>query len=151
MDPANPTTEHMLKGASRLRFRSPEDSLPEVRHGIHRWWWEFLRLSKDYWLLCQTSQRRRPETQDREFARVYRAFGDVYSMSFDDWWLDRGSWVFREREAFPKVAQLPRDIKDRIRQRLLSDHIWVDIPLKLSRRTIQRQLGKILDAYEELR
>ena len=108
-------------------------------------------MSKDYWLLCQTSQRHRPETQDREFARVYRAFGDVYSMSFDDWWLDRGSWVFRERQAFPKVAELPRGNKDRARHRLLQDHIWVDIPLKLSRRTIQRQLGKILDAYEELR
>ncbi len=151
MNTSSIPTEHVLKGASRLRFRSPEESLPEVRQGIHRWWWEFLRLSKDYWLLCQTSRKHRPETQDRVLARIYRAFGDVYSTSFDDWWLDRGSWVFREREAFPKVVDLPRDLRERSRHRLVPDHVWVDIPLKLSRRTIQRQLGRILDVYEELR
>ena len=125
--------------------------MPEVREGIHRWWWEFLRLSKDYWLLCQTSQRHRPETQDRQFARVYRAFGDIYATNFDDWWIERGSWVFREREAFPKVVELPRNPRERVSHKLLEDHIWVDIPLKLSRRTIQRQLGRILDAYDEQR
>jgi hypothetical protein len=144
-------SEHLLKGASRLRFRRPEESLEAVREGVHRWWWEFLRLSKDYWLVCQTSQRHLIATQDRKLAKVYRAFGDIYNCSFDEWWLDRGSWVFRERERFPKVTELPRDIRERARQRLQPDHMWVDIPLKLSRRTIQRQIGKLLDAYEDQR
>ena len=151
MESSKAPPEHLLKGGPRLRFRHPEESLPQVREGIQRWWWEFLRLSKDYWLLCQTSQRHRPETQDRQFARVYRAFGNVYATNFDDWWLDRGSWVFREREAFPTVLELPRDPRERGKHKLLEDHLWVDIPLKLSRRTIQRQLGKILDAYDEKR
>ncbi len=149
--------EHLLKGvarqrgAPRLRFRSAEDSLEAVREGVHRWWWEFLRLSKDYWLVCQTSQRPRVATQDREMARVYRAFGDVYNCTFDEWWLDRGSWVFREREQFPKVTEVARRPTERTSLQMGEDHIWVDIPLKLSRRTIQRQLGRILDAYDELR
>ena len=147
----NQSPEHLLKGAPRLRFRNAEDSLEAVREGVHRWWWEFLRLSKPYWLVCQTSQRPRVATQDRELARVYRAFGDVYSCTFDEWWLDRGSWVFREREQFPKVKEVARAPRERPSQNVAGDHIWVDIPLKLSRRTIQRQLGRILDAYDQLR
>lgn len=147
----NQAVEHLLKGTPRLRFRNAKDSLEAVREGVHRWWWEFLRLSKDYWLVCQTSQRPRTATRDRELARVHRAFGDVYNCTFDEWWVDRGSWVFREREQFPKVKEVARRPSERPTQHMAADHIWVDIPLKLSRRTIQRQLGRILDAYDELR
>lgn len=154
---SNQTPEHLLKGiprlrgVPRLRFRNAEDSLEAVREGVHRWWWEFLRLSKDYWLVCQTSQQHRIATKDRELAKVYRAFGDVHDCTFDEWWIDRGSWVFREREQFPKVKEVVRRPQERPTQHMAADHIWVDIPLKLSRRTIQRQLGKILDAYDEMR
>lgn len=147
----NQSAEHLLKGTPRLRFRSAADSLEAVREGVHRWWWEFLRLSKHYWLVCQTSQRPKVATQDRQLARVYRAFGDVYNCTFDEWWLDRGSWVFREREQFPKVKEVARAPRERPSQNVAGDHVWVDIPLKLSRRTIQRQLGRILDAYDQLR
>ena len=147
----NSNPEHLLKGLGRVRFRNAEDSLLEAREGVHRWWWEFLHLSKDYWLVCQTSQRHRPETQDRELARVYRAFGDIYNCTFDEWWLNRGTRVFREQEKFPRVKEVPRHPRERSEHKMLGDHIWVDIPLKLSRRTLQRQIGKILDAYEDLR
>jgi hypothetical protein len=147
----NQSAEHLLKGASRLRFRSAADSLEAVREGVHRWWWEFLRLSKPYWLVCQTSQRTRIATQDREIIRVYRAFGDIYSCTFDEWWIDRGSWVFREREQFPKVKEVAREPRERPSQNVARDHVWVDIPLKLSMRTIQRQLGKILKEKESQR
>jgi hypothetical protein len=59
--------------------------------------------------------------------------------------------VFREQEKFPKVKEVPRQPRERIAHKMLGDHIWVDIPLKLSRRTIQKQIGKILDTYEEQR
>lgn len=150
-DLETPTPEHLLKGQSRVRFRSPEESLEVVKEGVHRWWWEFLRLSKDYWLVCQTSKNGRVETQDRELAKVYRAFGNIYDCSFEDWWTDRGSWVFRERDPFPKVKEVARNARERAAHRYEGDHIWVDIPLKLSRRTIQRQIGRLLDLYEEQR
>lgn len=143
--------EHLLKGRTRVRFSSPEDSLQEEIEGVRRWWWGFLRLSKHYWLVCQTSSTAKVETQDRQLARVYRAFGDIYSCSFEEWWLERGSWVFREKDAFPKVTAVARNPRERAQQRYLSDHLWVDIPLKLSRRTIQRQIGRILDQHEEQR
>jgi len=147
----NQPAEHLLKGTPRLRFRTAEDSLEAVREGVHRWWWEFLRLSRDYWLVCQTSQSSRIATEDGELTRVYCAFGNVYNCSFDEWWLSRGSRVFRERQQFPKVQEVARRAVERPTQNVAADRVWVDIPLKLSRRTIQRQLGRILNAYEEQR
>jgi hypothetical protein len=143
--------EHLLKGQPRVRFRSPEDSLSVAKEGVHRWWWEFLRLSKDYWLVCQTSKNGKVETQDKELAKVYKAFGNVHECTFEEWWVDRGSWVFREKDAFPKVKEVVRNPRDRASHKYLSDHIWIDIPLKLSRRTIQRQIGRILDLHEAQR
>jgi hypothetical protein len=143
--------EHLIKGGRRVRFRNAEDSLLEVREGIHRWWWEYLRLSRDYWLICQTSQLNRPETQDASLARVFRAFGDIYNCTFDDWWLERGSRVFMEREKFPRVREIARRPQERFAHKMLEDHVWLDIPLKLSMRTIQRQISKILIAHAEER
>ncbi len=144
---------HVLKGLRRLRFDTPVQSLPQVRNSVYRWWWEFLRLSKDYWMVCQISEPHQYQvsTADDQLARVYRIFGDIHSVSFDEWWIDRGYRVFEEQLKFPKVTEVERNGRERSQHRYFKDHVWIDIPLKLSRRTIQRQIGKILDQYEEQR
>jgi hypothetical protein len=148
--PPNPPEqqEHVLKGMPRLRYRHAEDSLEDARTSLRRWWWEFLRLSKDYWLVCQTSKGRpRAATEDELLRRVHRDFGDIYSCSFDEWWLDRGYRLFSEVEPFPKVKEVAKRLNERERQAPGDDKIWVEIPLKLSKRTIQKQLGKLLDQH----
>ena len=147
--PPNPPEqqEHVLKGMPRLRYRRAEDSLEDARTSLRRWWWEFLRLSKDYWLVCQTSQGMRIATEDEQLQRVYRAFGDIYSCTFDEWWLERGYRRFSEVEPFPKVKEVAKRPNERERQAPGDDKIWVEIPLKLSKRTIQKQLGKLLDQH----
>ena len=142
---------HTLKGFSQLKFKTAKESLEQAKENVRRWWWEYLRLSKDYWLICQTSKPYRVETQDERFAEIYRAWGDIYNCTFEEWWLERGPSVFREKEAFPRVTEIPRKPKERFRTKMLEDHLWIDIPLKLSKRTIQRQLGKILEAHQEQR
>lgn len=142
--------EHRLKSSNQVRFRTAHESLVQERQGVRRWWWEFLRLSQDYWLVCRTAKRRRVHTQDERLARTYRAFGDIYNCTFDEWWLDRGYKVFSERDSFPRVAELSSQLIT-AQSTKPPDHIWVDIPLKLSRRTIQRQVGKLLDQHEDLR
>jgi hypothetical protein len=138
----------VLKGMPRLRYRRPEDSLADARTSLRRWWWEFLRLSKDYWLVCQTSKGKpMAATESQELRRIYRAFGDIYACTFDEWWLDRGYRLFSEVEKFPKVQEVPRRPNERERQVPAPDKIWVEVPLKLSKRTIQKQLGKLLEKH----
>lgn len=139
--------EHVLKGMPRLRYRRPEDSLADARTSLRRWWWEFLRLSKDYWLVCQTSKGFRIATEDERLQQVYRAFGDIYSGTFDEWWLDKGYRLFSEVEQFPKVKEVPRRPNQRERQVPAEGKIWVEVPLKLSKRTIQKQLGQLLEQH----
>jgi hypothetical protein len=145
--------ELFLKGLPRRqqRHRKPDTSLQEAQNSVYRWWWEYLRLSKDYWLVCQTSERGSIKTDDQQLRRVYRGFGDIYSCTFDDWWLERGYRLFTEQEKFPKVVEVQRRPSERKRQVPAQDKIWVEVPLKLSRRTIQKQLGKLLDEYENSR
>ncbi len=142
-----------LKGLPRRqqRHRKPETSLREAQTSVYRWWWEYLRLSKDYWLVCQTSERGSVKTDDQQLRRVYRGFGDIYSCTFDDWWLERGYRLFTEQEKFPKVVEVQRRPSERKRQVPAEDKIWVEVPLKLSRRSIQKQLGNLLDEYESSR
>jgi len=151
-DDLQPADEHFLKGLPRTRrHKTPETSLLEAQNSVYRWWWEYLRISKDYWLVCQTSKPGSIQTQDQKLRRVYRGFGDIYSRTFDDWWLDRGYRIFSEQEKFPKVSVVPSRPSERDRQVPADDKIWVEIPLKLSKRTIQKQLGKLLDEYESKR
>lgn len=147
----NESEEHVLKGLPRLRHKTPEMSLEQARTSIYRWWWEYLRISKDYWMLCQTSNPFGIRTEDEQLRRIYRRFGDIHGSSFDDWWLDRGYRIFSEQEKFPKVVEVARRPMDRERQKPVDDKIWVEIPLKLSKRTIQKQIGKLLDEYESSR
>jgi hypothetical protein len=143
--------EHVLKGLPRLRYKKPQESLEAVRESTRRWWWEYLRISKDYWMVCQTSKPGSIQTQDQQLRRVYRRFGDIYNCTFDEWWLDRGYMLFSEQERFPKVEEVPRRPTERKRQAPAEDRIWIDVPLKLSKRTIQKQIGKLLDEYESNR
>jgi hypothetical protein len=144
--------EHVLKGMPRLRYQRPEDSLADARTSLRRWWWEFLRLSQDYWLLCQTSKGKpMPATEDEQLRRVYRRFGDIYNCTFEEWWLERGYRLFSEVDRFPKVTEVARRPIERQRQAPTEDRIWIEVPLKLSKRTIQKQIGRILEQHASAR
>jgi hypothetical protein len=115
-----------------------------------------LRLSKDYWLICQSAQRKsdlvvEPKTRDATLASMYRRFGDIHSMSFEAWWEARGYRVFAEQQTFPKVTLVASAPRERSRQAPPPEHIWVEIPLKLSARTIKRQIGVVLSEHAEQR
>ena len=151
-DLSNPSEpEHVLKGLSRYRYKKPQDSLQEVQTGIRRWCWEYLRLSKDYWMICQTSKGANIATIDPELRKLYRKFGDIHSGSFDDWWVQRGYRVFSEIDPFPKVKLIPSRPSERASQHPTQNSIWVEIPIKLSKRTIQKKIGILLNEYESIR
>ena len=138
------------KGMRRFRYRTAAEELADARESVRRWWWEYLRLSKDYWLVSKTTRNRlRPETIDTGLAQIYKKFGDVHASNFDDWWLDIGSRVFREQHEPPKVKEIqphPENIA-----RVGRGNILIKVPLALSRVTIQRKISKILKKYENQR
>jgi hypothetical protein len=130
------------KGLSRFRFGSEEEELRAARVSVRRWWWEYLRLSKDYWLVSQTHGR----TLDRALYEIWRRFGDVHTVTFDEWWLKTGSSLFREQTDPPKVTLIQSDLSN---MKTPNDsRILIEVPLILRKATVQRQIGKLLASLD---
>jgi len=134
------------KGMPHFRYRSEDTELADARESIRRWWWEYLRLSKTYWLLCQTSGSQSPRVMDARLAAVYRKFGNVYDSSFDDWWKSHGAHLFQEQKEPPKVIEIASDMSNLSQYR--DGKLLIEIPLVLSRATIQRKISAILKTHE---
>jgi len=139
------------KGIGAYRSRTAEEEAAKAAISARRWWWEFLRLSKDYWMVCQTASGGVAKTRDEQLARVYRDFGNIYDCTFEQWWIRRGALIFHEEVEAPRVRQIEGEHRSRARQRQNDNTLLVEIPLILTKRTVQRQIGKILKKHEEQR
>lgn len=131
------------KGMDEYRHENMEDQIRDANKSIRRWWWEYLRLSKDYWLLCVTCPEGKPETYDDTLAQIFRDFGNVHEGTFEDWWRRTGSALFAEQRLPPMVEQIT-SVETAIAGNR-AGKILVEIPLQLTRETVLRQIGKILD------
>jgi len=137
------------KGMNHLRHTSIESEIDDASTSIRRWWWEYLKLSKDYWLVCQTAVNGVPETYDGSLAQIYRDFGNIYDCSFEDWWRRTGSDLFKEQQLPPCVEQIT-SVESAVAGNR-AGKILVEIPLQLSMETIERQIKRILDSYANQR
>lgn len=137
------------KGMDQFRHATIEEEIADASKSIRRWWWEYLRLSKDYWLLCQTTKGGVPETYDERLAKIYRDFGNIYDCSFEEWWRRTGSELFMELRLPPRVQQITS-----VESAISGDRagkILVEIPLQLSKETVQKQINRILASYQDRR
>jgi hypothetical protein len=138
------------KGIGGLTSKSFEAELEKAKTSVRRWWWEYLRLSKDYWLICKTSTNRsNPRTIDDGYRRLFRDFGNIHSMDFATWYEKIGSSLFAERDPFEKVIEVDDQLANINHNR--DGRLLLDIPLSLSARSINRQIGRILKAHTEQR
>lgn len=139
----NQPTQLVFKSMRRLRHANREEQLADARKSPYFWWWSYLRLSKDYWWLCHRSSQ---ICQDERLRKVRRDFGNVYSMPFDEWWLEFGCHLFAEQVALPSVRQI--DLRRLDISPNTDDHIVLEIPLRLTERTITRQVLKLVREHE---
>jgi hypothetical protein len=141
--------EPRQKGMDQFRHATMEEEIADASTSIRRWWWEYLRLSKDYWLLCQTTKGGVPESYDERLAQVYRDFGNVHDCSFEEWWRRTGSELFKEQRLPPRVQQITS-----VESAISGDRagkILVEIPLQLSKETVQKQINMILESFQDRR
>jgi hypothetical protein len=137
------------KGMDQFRHATMDEEIADASRSIRRWWWEYLRLSKDYWLLCQTTKGGIPETYDQRLAQIYWDFGNVHDCTFEEWWRRTGSELFREQRLPPRVQQITS-----VESAISGDRagkILVEIPLQLSKETVQKQINGILELYQDQR
>jgi hypothetical protein len=123
-----------LKSSPHITYKNEEDELRGALESVQRWWWEYLRLSKDYWWVC----KQRGETLDEDLRAMWRDFGDVYRFSFEYWWKHKGRDIFVEQIKLPHVKKLDEYFSNVSPTR--DNYLVIEIPLNLSERTIARQV-----------
>jgi hypothetical protein len=132
----------VFKGMRRYRYYEPQHSLTDALRSPYIWWWRYLRMSKNYWWVCQ----RRGAVGDERLRSMYRDFGDVYGSSFQDWWLRRGVNLFMEQKALARVRAL--DANDLRLSREQEDHLLLELPVFMTEQTILKQVRELLRNHE---
>ena len=123
-----------LKSSPHITYKNEEGELRGALESVQRWWWEYLRLSKDYWWVCQ----QKGNTLDKDLKAMWQDFGDVYRFSFEYWWRHKGREIFVEQIKLPHVKRLDDYFSNVSPTR--DNYLIVEIPLNLSERTIARQV-----------
>lgn len=136
----NSDRPRVFKGMPRrvFRYTDPDALVADARKSPYYWWWKYLRLSKDYWLVCV----RHGVADDPRLKSMYLDFHDVFTASFDEWWGRRGVVLFAERVALPAVRSIDPD--DMRLSRDTDQHLLLELPLHLTERTLISQVRKLL-------
>ena len=132
------TEEVIFKGMRQLRYKRPDDMLRDALRSPYYWWWAFLRLSKDYWWVCQ----RHGAVGDSRLKGMYRDFGNVYEFTFEEWWGAKGKRLFSEELALPQVRKLSAHNLELTRP--VGQHLLLEIPLNMTEKSIISQVRKQL-------
>ena len=103
---------------------------------IYYWWFKFLQLSEGYKKTCLSKTNK-----DKKKLAVYRDFGDVFEPTFQQWWKLKGNELFGV-ERNMKVYQSDKAIND-------DNNITITIPLSLPKRTLTKELKKIINKYHK--
>lgn len=124
------------RGVQWVPDEDREEELRRARESAYFWWWMFLAESREY-------RRAVSGAKDEPYAEMAADFGRIRGTGFDHWWMQRGRDLFSERMAIPIVRALKHGDVVNIRQ--LNEKLVLEIPLTVRRRTIIRQINKLLD------
>lgn len=133
-----------FRNLSRRNYELKRDELAAAKRSLYFWWWKFLRLSPDYWWLCQ----QKGKTRDKEFAKTYRDFGDVFDVygDFDLWWGAHGEGLFAYQLSPPKVNFYDdNEITLRRRRRW---YYLVMVPKFFTKTEVLKQLDTLFDRFQ---
>jgi hypothetical protein len=137
----NPSPNKLIPRGFR-RHLSAEEELRDARDSLAYWWFRCLQAHDEYQYCCKHRGR-------GSMASMYADFGDVFELSFTQWWLRHGRTIFTETKPFKRV----RTVQSRADLRDLDvwneDRLILEIPLTVTKQTVIRQIGEaIKKAYE---
>ena len=115
---------------------SIELEMKAARQSYYYWWWVFLRESAEY-RKAESGSKKEP------YASLFTDFGRIRDSNFEQWWLRTGRDIFSEPVAIPKVREMENmELASNERP---DEYTYIEIPLKIRRQTILRQINKLLD------
>ena len=134
------------KGIDGFTSKNHYELLQMAADSPYRWWFEFLRLSKDYWWLCQ----QKGNTLDPEFKKIWIAFGDVFNVDFANWFIQRGYAIFQQSVA-PPTIELLRSMKIIHEHMREKNRIVLSVPTDISEKALKKKFVEIIRSVENRR
>jgi len=116
---------------------------------VYYWWWEYLRCNQEYEQYCLNAINKK----SKRLEKIYKDFGDIYSVTFDKWWQEnyRGHVLFAETEINAPFGVMwfydwinPEDFEDP------KDRIYICIPrYHQSKQKLKKDLMELVDHFHK--
>lgn len=132
------------KGIDGFTSANHYELLQMAASSSYRWWFEYLRLSKDYWWLC----KQKGKTLDPDFKKMWESFGDVFEVDFGEWFVKRGYAIFQQTVAPPKV-ELMRSMETTHAHMKDETKIILSVPIDISEKTLKKQFLDLIQSIEK--
>jgi hypothetical protein len=135
-------------------FRRPmriDEEIEVAKNSEYARWFRCLKISQVYTEYSRAVvSGKRPDkiNVDEGIKRTYANFGDVRRLTFEDWWRQKGRYLFALNQPLKKVKVLITESElDTLS--LNNNKVVLEIPLTVTRQTVMRQIGKLVkEAYE---
>ena len=128
----------------RRSFRRPlpaNEEIREARKSPAYWWYRCLQANDEYEYCCRHDGK-------GSMSALYADFGNVFELSFAQWWMRHGRKLFTEIKPFKETLVI--DSNQQLENtRLSRGKLILEIPLTLRKQTVIRQIGRILKAAYE--
>lgn len=133
-----------FRNLSRRSYELKQDELAAAKRSLYYWWWRYLRLSVDYWWLCQQNGK----TRDKTFAKTYSDFGDVFDVysDFDTWWEANGTRLFAYQITPPKVDYYSED--EFLLRRRENWYHQILVPKFFTKTEILKQIDTLFEGFK---
>jgi len=139
----NDSNRPFYKGVRGFTRQFESDLVEAAEDSVYYWWWAFMRLSPVFWYANQTGLK----PVELELTKTLGLVGDLTSGSFGTWWRATGRKIFAEANHPAKLRLIDIDQADRVE--LYERSVVIEVPLTISRATLQRQFKKLLAEQHE--
>jgi hypothetical protein len=129
-----------------LGFTEGDEELlaKKAEESVYYWWWAFMCIHPVFWY----ARTKGVDPVDPKTCEIYKLAGDLSHHHFYQWWNETGRKVFAETNKIPEVSviDLLRIDEHPFKK---AGHLYLDIPLDISRRKIMKEVRKKLDLFHE--
>lgn len=147
--------EEKLQIKSSL-FRRPmriDEEIEVAKNSEYARWFRCLKISQvyaEYSRAVVSGKRPDKINVDEDIKRTYANFGDVRRLSFEDWWRQKGRYLFALTQPLKKVKVLTTESElDTLS--LNNNKMVLEIPLTVTQQTVMRQISRLIKQVYEIR
>lgn len=98
------------------------------------WWFMFLRLNADYQATCKANGK-------GKFSSLYEDFGDIYKVSFKEWWVDRAHLFSEPKKGYRMMVA---NSLDEIAPFNSDEVINLVVPLNWAQRSLKKSFTQLV-------